>query len=498
MAHVLRLIAAALLLLVAGAAWASIPATSGTQYRYVVAQSTWFNSLAELASATAQSAWFCGSKPANWSSVTGCSVQSVNSSNNTFLLNKSGILSSNGQPTTSNDDPAFPRQAQTQQSSQICPANSAYGNGACQCNSGYGESGGACVANSTLECNALAGQSAGRKVWNGTGASFSFCDAYNSAGGGQCVVTATQDSRFEVPAGSGKWESQGEAVYTGGRATSCNGSGGTGSDPAASSPVGSDGQPPTEPAPNTAAPAPCPAGQAPGEVNGQRVCAPMGSDVKSVAPSPQTGSSTQTNADGTSTTTTTGGTTTCSGGQCTTTNSRTVVTRDAAGTVTGTTTTSDSSTQSQSSFCQANGKSLQCAGEGDGKGGSFSGDCAAGFKADGDDAVINAMALEVYRQNCKVNPDVDSQALAKAEAVKTGNQTGNNPNNSSVSIGSGNFDSSDAFGLGSTCPADRTITVNGQAVTWLPFSKLCGSLEMLGFVLMGVSFLLAARIVARG
>jgi hypothetical protein len=111
--------------------------------------------------------------------------------------------------------------------------------------------------------------------------------------------------------------------------------------------------------------------------------------------------------------------------------------------------------------------------------------------------VINAMAEETFRQNCKVNPDEASQKLGRDEAAKTGNQTTDNPNNSSVTVSSASFDSSDAIGAGAYCIGDKSVTILHWSAT-LPFSKVCSSLDILGLALLAVSSLLATRIVARG
>jgi hypothetical protein len=197
-------------------------------------------------------------------------------------------------------------------------------------------------------------------------------------------------------------------------------------------------------------------------------------------------------------TTKTQGTTECSDGNCVTTNTVTVTTRDSSGVVIGTSTSSNTSQESHSSFCQENGKSVQCGGNVN-VAGSFSGDCQSGFVASGEDPILNAMAQEQYVQNCKMNPDDVSQQYAKNEAQKDGtNVTGTNPNNSSVGIGANNFDTSDALGLSRACPADRAIPIFGGKSLMLPWSDLCGSLEALGSVLVAVSLLLAGRIVTRG
>jgi hypothetical protein len=128
---------------------------------------------------------------------------------------------------------------------------------------------------------------------------------------------------------------------------------------------------------------------------------------------------------------------------------------------------------------------------------SFGGTCANGFVGKSDDAVINAMAEETFRQNCKINPTDAETQLAASERTKTGDQTTSNPNNSTVAVGSSSFDTSDALGSGAGCIADRTVTVGGQSVT-LSFSKYCDVFPMLGALLMAVSFLLAAVIIMRG
>jgi hypothetical protein len=379
-----------------------------------------------------------------------------------------------------------------------CPVNSTVSGAACSCTSPFVEDSThtSCEAPPDV-CASLAGKPAGSKTWTGTAGSYSFCDGYQQTGGGKCVVTADKDLSWEDPPGSGKWFSQGGGSYTGVSGGTCAGSGASGGDPAGSTVPGSDGKPPAVPTPGTAAPAPCATGMAPGTVNGTTSCYPIGPDTPTVAPSPQTGVKSVANADGTSTTSTTTGTTTCTNGKCTTTNTTTNVTKNAAGTVTNTTTTGDTTTQAQSSFCQSNGKSSQCSGLGDGSGGGFSGDCAAGFKADGDDPVLNAMAKEQYTRNCQILTLTSPEATVVANSSDaTGLQKATTPNDSTVAIGSGNFDTSNSLGGGS-CNLNKTITVAHMTAT-LPFNVICDPLAYLGQLLVAVSLLLAARIVARG
>lgn len=112
--------------------------------------------------------------------------------------------------------------------------------------------------------------------------------------------------------------------------------------------------------------------------------------------------------------------------------------------------------------------------------------------------MLNAMAEEQYRRNCQVlATEGAAQTEVATEMAKTGNQTNDNPNNSAVSIGAGNIDSSDALG-GGGCSLNKQITVRGYTAT-LPFGDLlCSPLQAFGFLLVGVAMLLAGRIVTRG
>lgn len=417
------------------------------------------------------------------------------------------------------------------QDGTICPANSVVVSGGCQCVSPYVENSArtACVEPPD-PCLALKGQSAG-DWWRDTGddnglpakIGFSVCDKYQPAGDGLCVATVPSTGGLCMQTEGGWWRCTGQAFYTGSKAadpTKCSptGPGGSGDSPTdplpSTPPSGNPPVAPSQPDPNTAAPAPCPAGQAPGTFNGTRMCQPTGGDRPQTSAAPGTGSSTTNNSDGSSTTSTTSGTTKCAEGKCTTSTVNTNVTINApgnescpAGQTSGTTTvngqtrttctgTSGGTTsQAQSEFCKTNPTDKQCGGDG-GKTG-FGGSCAGGWKAISDDAVINAMAEETYRQNCKVNPDEASQTVGREEAAKTGNQTGSNPNNSAVTIGPGSFDNSDALGASATCIGDKSIVVMGKSIV-IAFSMICQYLEALGLVMVGVSSLLAARIVTRG
>jgi hypothetical protein len=401
----------------------------------------------------------------------------------------------------------------------VCPANSTLSGGSCVCTSPYVENSAhtACEMPPN-ECQQKAGQPDG--IWRYDGGYGATANPLSSeickkGTGVRCVVKVADPQCQQVKLqGSGNpfWLCRGNAFYTGGygtgaacdRSASANGDGGTG---VTLPPITVD-PPPDQLPPNTAAPTDCPAGTFEGTVNGTHTCV-ENLDAPTSTNSPQTGQTTTKNPDGSTTTTTTTGTTTCSAGSCTTTNnvSSNITNNPASTCPQGTTpsgpggsassctgTSSNSTSQAQSEFCKANPGDKQCAGK---EGGAFGGSCAAGFVATGEDPILNAMAKEQYLQNCKLNPDDASQVVGRTEAAKTGNQTGDNPNNASFSIGAGSFDMSNALGGGASCIADKQIMVMGKSVN-IAFSMICEYLEALGLVMVGVSMLLAARIVTRG
>lgn len=372
-----------------------------------------------------------------------------------------------------------------------CPANSTAASGGCQCTSPYVQNAGATACEIPNPCAALAGKDAGDVSWNSgptsgspTYPDYTYCDGWQPIGEGKCTATASRDVAFGV---DGKWISQGRAKYTGQAASGqCNGDGATGSTPTDSvKPPGTDPAPPVKPPEGQAAPAPCPQGQQAGEVNGTRVCAATGPETPVRADE----SREVKNPDGSSTTT--NGTTTCKDGKCT--RDETTCTKPSGGTQTcgGTTTT----TESLGSYCAKNAGAKVCVGEG--SDGSFNGDCVAGFKVNGEDAVLNAMALEQHKRNCEILAKTSPEATAVAAASDpSGTTKATNPNDSTVVVSASNFDTSNALG-GGGCSLNKTITVAGRSAT-LPFNVLCDPLAVLGQLLVVVSLLAAARIVARG
>lgn len=426
-----------------------------------------------------------------------------------------------------------------------CPAHSVAVSGGCQCDTGYIEQGGSCVPKPP-ECNAGEVFSEGSQRPLGMGENFNDLSAASRAAIGQRLPTCAGNGCALAPdqayGGNGVYAGRlgnawtlnvSQVSYTGGRCTPSD------KDIALEQEWMNSRE-------NDLAPSTCPTGQGPGTINGTSVCMPYGSVAGA--------SGTSSSSSGTTTTGGTGGTTgsgdgsgtgatiigtdgpsnssdttitSCNGTTCTTTTTSQGSAQGGTGTGAGgtgtggtgtgtqecakaaasgasapaggaTCTNTTTTTQPQTEFCSKpeNKKNVACVND---KGQSrFGGTCAAGFTAQSDDAVVNAMAEETFRQNCKVNPADSETTLAAAERVKTGDQTTTNPNNTSVSISPSSIDTSDALGGGSSCIADKAITVFGGVSVVVPFSKYCEGFSMLGALLVGLSFLVAGAIILRG
>jgi hypothetical protein len=223
----------------------------------------------------------------------------------------------------------------------------------------------------------------------------------------------------------------------------------------------------------------CKNGQ-PGTVNGVAVCIPFSGQTPTVT---DTKKDTSTVTPGGTETTSESKTTECANGKCTTTN--VTNTTNTSGV---TTTTTNVTTETQGEHCAANPGAVECKGDS-----SFSGDCAAGFTFEGD-AIQGAMAKEIHNQNCLINAPSDESALyttKKSEA--SGDLTASLPGNQTVTVGSGDFDSSDAIG-GAACISNKTVVVWGKTVV-LPFSDVCPALGYLNTILLAISWMTAAGIV---
>ena len=129
------------------------------------------------------------------------------------------------------------------------------------------------------------------------------------------------------------------------------------------------------------------------------------------------------------------------------------------------------------------------------KQGSFSGSCAASFACDGD-AIQCAIAKEQHIRNCKLFDDPsDESRLYDAEKVKDPNRdvTADLPGNETIDV-SGKISYENVLGGGS-CIADLNVMVMRQSIT-LPISRICPELGYLGYVLVAVASLVAARIIS--
>ena len=235
----------------------------------------------------------------------------------------------------------------------------------------------------------------------------------------------------------------------------------------------------------TPAPEPIPPGKCPGTVNGVSVLVPCGVTVDNKALDTSVKG---TNTDGTTSdsSTKTNTNTVCVNGKCTTT--VTVTAGTGSSTTSGTATKTVTGGESIDDACLKNPTLSGC------QKSSFGGSCGA-FTCTGD-AVQCALSKEVHTQNCLVNAESDESALYRESKTKTGDQTGDLAGNDTVNVGASAFDQSSVFATGS-CMADKTVVVASTSLT-LPFSSICPYLAYLGWVLMAISFLLAARIVTRG
>lgn len=149
----------------------------------------------------------------------------------------------------------------------------------------------------------------------------------------------------------------------------------------------------------------------------------------------------------------------------------------------------ETETKDQAFFCKENPKSAFCIES------SFGGGCGGPPACTGD-AIQCAIASMQHEMKCKLfyqTGTPEQQAYERAIG-QTGNVTGDNPNNETISV-AGRISTENLFS--GQCIGDKTVTVAGATVT-LPFSTVCQYLEVLGNVLVAVSMLLAFRIIGRG
>ena len=367
-----------------------------------------------------------------------------------------------------------------------CPTGSTLANGQCTCTAPAVQNStnnGCAIPNpETLKCDDIAALNNvamfGRKenVLSGNVPSGPVCGAFSGMAAGRGCQSDFERTAFVVNADK-TVTSYGWVVPRGGAA-----GGAAGCAMASTAPTTST-TPPVSP---TASPTAC-VGSA-GQVNGVTVCIPFSQGTATVQTKKTTTVATPATAAASAATSSTENVTTCTNNSCNTVSTSTTVTPGQP-----TTTSTSSVGQTRDDYCKANSDPKQC---GNGESSAFSGACTAGFTCDGD-AVQCAIAKEVHEQNCKMNKENPMSALFNSESVKTGNRTEDLPGNSTINIGPSSFSTANALGVGPSCITDLPVTVMGRSLL-LPFSKVCPSLEYLGMLLLGISFILAARIVTRG
>lgn len=358
----------------------------------------------------------------------------------------------------------------------------------CQCSSGYEEktSGGVTTCEQVEKCKA--GPVAGSE-------SLMFWFDKEPPGGYFCENGCTTRLTTTAPSSTrpGKIVGWGPTLLTG---AECN--------PSSEPPEERDPEP-TEPD----EPRRCPTGQCPGEINGVYVCKPCSSTT---TPTTENNTTSKDNGDGTRTETTTNTerNTTCSGDKCTTTTTTTTTNRtisngtassgpgsQPAGTVvSGPTTTTQTQTEEKPKpdFCKDNPKSPICKAE---ETSSFGGGCGSGFQCEGD-AIQCAIARDQLQRHCQLfeRQNTVLEQLFDAEGFKSGNQTLNLPGNQSVNVGNLINSADTIIGGGGACPDDLTIDVMDRAFV-LEFSRLCGTLTIMGHVFVVVCSVVGALIVFR-
>jgi len=342
-----------------------------------------------------------------------------------------------------------------------CPANSTLSGSTCTCSSGFVVSGGMCVnlaAQQKTECDAVA-------------QGLTFVDAplvhHGSVGLTACFGGYVMEGTGAA-GGGGQSELYGPFKCSGQSASTCT----------------------TVPKPSSIVTT-CASGEFPGTVNGVQVCVPPSSIVDApkttTATPPSPGASAPAIPNAPPGTTSTTEQTTCTGTNCTT----TTTFNNSSGGSLGTQTESKPVT----SFCAENPTFTACKEPEKNKWGS--GSCTSPPPCSGD-AVMCAIALESFKTSCSLAPPANPEsALYDSEKLKTGAIIDTLPGSKTVGISSASFSTTNSIGGGSSGMSDKTFVLAGHSVT-LPFSNVNSILSTLGTLLMGIGFLLAARIVTRG
>lgn len=287
----------------------------------------------------------------------------------------------------------------------------------------------------------------------------------------QCKYNISAGSGWVSGVKDGKWTHTTPTANTKGDGTSCTPTeGGTGEGP---------------PAP---LPDPLPPGKCPGTVNGQPVVVPCDSAAETPAPTKtETTESSASSPTGTKPGTgTTEKTTECTGDKCTTTTKETTNGAD------GKTETKETKTeQPKADFCKDNPQSKLCTDEKNES--EFGGACEGSFTCKGD-AIQCAIAQDQHKRHCeffdKKTPVSEIGTAAGNGEVQPAGHPGNATEVMPFNV-SALIDSNPLFASGG-CPSD--VSVGRYSI---PFSRMCGSLNLLSGALRGFAFLIAAFIIFR-
>lgn len=239
----------------------------------------------------------------------------------------------------------------------------------------------------------------------------------------------------------------------------------------------------------------CPAGQVPGEFNGQTICVASGDPTKKTTKS--TSTETTPAGDKITTETTVEEETMADGSTRTTT---TIVKRDGMGNEVGREVIVETGpkatdtgggggdgTEPAPAFCEENPTAPVC------KNSTWGGACGT-FSCDGD-AVQCAIAREIHQRNCELWQTTALSTLGADIAAGNDPEASQNPaapaNRETVDV-SGSLNDADPYA--GACPQDLTVQVMASSIT-VPFSVACDALTLAGYIVLAFSWVAAARIV---
>lgn len=435
MARVLRIVAALLLALWVGQAVASFPPTTQGQQLYSYYGGNNCNGMSSWQNRAISE--IAAGYAACW---TGTSAVVEGSS---LLIKRSGST--------------FALWSAGSASASVCPANSTasgpVGSQVCTCTANYSQTGNACFPKADTTVSELNNQDDPRVWVEGGAPGTTFCKDGIAVSGSSSA--STYDGKQHI-------------VY--GPFTSTGAACGPGDKPIDTSVT-------------------CASGTFPGTVNGVQVCAPRVADntvaqgPTTTASAPSSGASSPQIPGAPASATSSSTSTSCNAGTCTTTTTY----KDGNGTSVGAVQTQ----QPRSSWCAENPTSSIC-----GPGGTFSGSCGSPPACTGD-AVQCAIATQAFEVRCALAaPTGDEGSVYDEAKTQTGDQTGDLPGNETFDIGPDRFDRTELFGAAQGMQ-DMEVSIAGASYT-LRFSSVNYWLELLGYLNMGATFLLCARIVVRG